>query len=140
MSEFVVRKKVTLNASPLMVWRALTNPEMTKKYFFHCEVHSDWKKGSPITFKGKVFLIKNIELKGMIVKAEPGKLLKYTLQNGQGESESTITDRLTYEKGQTILSISDDVGKGKGAEERYKKSVKGWDKVLKGLKEVLEEH
>src|SRR5690348_12459251 len=81
MSEFVVEKSVTLNASPLMVWRALTNPEMTKKYFFHCRVHSDWKAGSLITFKGRALMVKNIELKGVIVKAEPGKLLKYILQN-----------------------------------------------------------
>jgi hypothetical protein len=36
------------------------------------------------------------------------------------------------------LSITDDIGKAEGAEERYKKSDKGWDTVLKGLKELLE--
>ena len=123
-----------------MVWRALTNPEMTKKYFFHCKVYSDWKAGSPITFKGRALLIKNIELKGVIVKAEPGKLLKYILQNADGESQSVVTDRLTYENGQTILSVSDDVGAGEGAEKRYQRSVRGWDKVLKGLREVMEQN
>jgi uncharacterized protein YndB with AHSA1/START domain len=140
MSEFVVEKSVVLNASPLMVWRALTNPEVTKKYFFHCKVYSDWKAGSPITFRGRALLIKNIELKGVIVKAEPGKLLKYILQNADGESQSVVTDRLTYENGQTILSVSDDVGAGEGAEKRYQRSVRGWDKVLKGLKEVMEQN
>jgi len=139
MNQYIVKKRVTLNASPLVVWDALTNPEMTKKYFFHCGVYSNWREGSPITFKGKIFLIKNIELRGTIVRAEPGKLLKYTLQNTKDESQSVITDQLTYENGKTILSISDDVGNGAGADKRYKRSVKGWEKVLKGLKEVVEE-
>jgi hypothetical protein len=38
----------------------------------------------------------------------------------------------------TILSITDDVGQGEGAEKRYSRSLKGWDKVLKGLKELVE--
>ena len=98
--------------------------------------------GSSISFKGKIFLIKKIELNGKIVKIEPEKLLQYTLMNegsNDSSSYSTVTDELTYENGETILSITDDVGKGEGAEERYKKSEKGWGKVLKGLKELVEE-
>ena len=34
--------------------------------------------------------------------------------------------------------VFSDIGKAEGAEERYKKSDKGWDSVLKGLKELLE--
>jgi hypothetical protein len=31
------------------------------------------------------------------------------------------------------------VGSGDGAAERYERSVKGWDKVLEGLKQLVEE-
>ena len=144
MKEFIVKKKVTMKAEAAEVWDALTNPEKTKKYFFNCEVFSKWKVGSPITFKGKIFLIKKIEMKGKIVKIEPEKLLQYTLQNDDDSKArpsnfSTVTDELSYKNGKTTLSITDDVGKGEGAEERYKKSMKGWNKVLKGLKELVEE-
>ncbi|MPR33382.1 SRPBCC family protein [Salmonirosea aquatica] len=141
MKDFVVKKKVTINAEPAAVWDALTNPEKTKKYFFNCKVFSDWKVGSPITFKGKIFLIKKIEFHGKILEVVPGKLLKYNLTNDNSKGTSSIsvvTDELTYEDGKTTLSVSDNVGGGEGAEDRYKKSVKGWDKVLKGLKEVVE--
>ncbi|MVM35399.1 hypothetical protein GO755_35590 [Spirosoma sp. HMF4905] len=139
MDEFVVRKTISLKAEPSEVWNALTNPEKTKQYFFNCEVYSDWEVGSTILFTGRLFLIKKIELKGQIVKFEPNKLLKYTLQNeNDPDNFSTVTDELTYENGETILSISDDVGQGKGAEDRYKRSEKGWDSILKGLKEVVE--
>ena len=79
-------------------------------------------------------------MKGEIVKAEPGKILKYTLKNGKASeaSTSTVTDELAYADGKTTLAITDDVGSGEGAEKRYHRSVKGWNKVLKGLKELVE--
>ncbi|GAB3955199.1 hypothetical protein GCM10028805_42040 [Spirosoma harenae] len=142
MEEFVVRKTIRLNATPAEVWDALTNPAKTKHYFFNCEVFSDWEVGSTILFTGRLFLIKKIEMKGQIVKIEPEKLLQYTLSNGDDSDDtdnfSTVTDELTYENGQTILSITDDVGQGKGAQDRYERSVKGWDNILKGLKELVE--
>ena len=143
MKNFIVKKKVDIKAEPAEVWDALTNPEKTKKYFFNCEVFSDWKEGSSITFKGTILLVKKIEMNGKILKIQPEKLLQYSLTNEDSKdssSSSTVTDELTYQNGVTTLSITDDVGQGDGAEERYKKSEKGWDKVLKGLKELVEDH
>ncbi|MES2410812.1 MAG: SRPBCC domain-containing protein [Bacteroidota bacterium] len=137
-TEHIVKKEIVLNAKPSSVWDALTNPEKTKKYFFKCKVISDWKPGSSITFKGKVFFIINIEMKGKILKIEPEKILQYTLANQGSPGFSTVTDTLEYKNGKTTLSIKDDVGKEEGAGKRYKKSVKGWDKILKGLKELVE--
>ena len=142
MSNYIVKQQIQINATPSAVWDSLTNPEKTKKYFFHCEVFSDWKPSSPISFKGKIFHIKKVEMNGTILEIEPEKLLKYNLSNDDDDdnpSISTVTDTLSYEKGVTTLSISDDVGDGDGAEERYEKSVKGWEKVLSGLKELVEE-
>jgi uncharacterized protein YndB with AHSA1/START domain len=141
MKNWIVKKVISIKATPSKVWDALTNPEKTKKYFFNCKVFSDWKVGSPITFIGRMFLIKKIELKGKILRVEPQKLLKYALVNGSGDthSVSTVTDKLSYQNGRTIVSITDDVGQGEGAEKRYERSLKGWDKVLRGLKELVEE-
>jgi len=135
----IVHKKISLKASPGEVWDALTDPEKTKKYFFNCRVFSDWKPGSPIVFKGRIFLIKKIEMHGSIIKAEPGKLLQYRLENGKdGKSHSLVTDELSYANDKTVLSITDDVGGEEGAEKRKARSEKGWDKVLGGLKKLLE--
>ncbi len=80
-----------------------------------------------------------IELKGTIDKVDEGKLLQYTLVNKGDKSKSTVTDILTPAKDNTVVTITDDVGQGEGAEKRYKRSVKGWDKILKGLKEFCEQ-
>jgi uncharacterized protein YndB with AHSA1/START domain len=141
MKQFIVKKQVDINADPSSVWDALTNPEKTKEYFFNCEVFSDWKVGSPITFKGRMLLVKKIEMNGKILAIEPGKLLMYNLINndsGNPPSVSTVTDELSYANGVTTLSITDDVGDGDGAKDRFEKSEKGWDKVLTGLKELVE--
>ncbi len=140
MKQHIVRKNIAINATPAAVWDALTNPENTTKYFFNCAVYSDWKVGSPIMFKGRIFLVKKIEMHGRINQVEQEKLLQYTLKNDSDPgTTSTVTDELSYANGITTLSITDDVGMGEGAEKRYKRSVKGWDKVLKGLKELVEE-
>lgn len=138
--QYIVNKSIRIHATPAEVWDALTNPEKTKKYFFHCKVFSDWKKGSPIRFVGRLFLIKKIALEGTILQAEPGKVLQYTVRNESDESHtySTVTDHIRFENGETVLSISDNVGSGEGAVTRYQRSEKGWDKVLRRLKAVVE--
>lgn len=139
--KYVVEKEITINASPAKVWEALTNPEITKEYFYGCKVYSDWKAGHDIAFKRK-FLWMNIDMHGKIIEAEAGKLLKYNLKNGKDakpDNISVVTDRLTNVNGKTVLHITDDVGSAEGAEKRYKKSQKGWNKILNGLKKVVEE-
>ena len=138
MKSYTVKKSVTIKAKPSQVWDALTNPERTKNYFFNCKVYSDWKPGSDIIFKGRIFLIKKIELKGKILKVEPNKLLQYSLKHRDESGESLVTDELTYQKDETTVSITDNVGGGEGAENRFRRSQKGWDKILAGLKKEVE--
>lgn len=136
--DHIVRKQITLNASAEDVWDALTNSEKTKKYFFGCRVISDWRQDSPITFEGRMFFFFKIKLEGKILQIQPGKLLQYTLKNRKTSGHSTVTDKLDPENGKTILTITDDVGDEEDAEKRYKRSIKGWDKILNGLKKLVE--
>lgn len=138
-TEHVVRKKIKIKAAPDQVWKALTDPEKTKKYFFGSKVISAWKKNSYISWVRK-FLWRKMELKGKILDIKPGKFLKYKLRNAsdKGKTWSHVTDTLTFSNGTTTLSVKDDVGKGEGAAKRFKRSNKAWDKVLKGLKKLVE--
>lgn len=136
--EHIVKKHIRIKAPAARVWEALTDPEQTRQYFFHARVLSDWEKGSTITFKGRMFWIIPFKMTGRILDIKPEKLLKYTLKNRDSASASTVTDTLIFADGWTTLEITDDVGPEEGAEKRYHRSQKGWDKVLKGLKELKE--
>lgn len=140
MRDFVVKKSISIHAPAEVVWDALTNPEKTKKYFFNCRVFSDWKVGSPIVFQGRMFLLIPVKLEGVITELKPNKLLRYKLFSDVDDrgGSSTVTDELEYLNGQTVLHITDDVGVGEGAEDRYERSVRGWDKILNGLKDLVE--
>jgi uncharacterized protein YndB with AHSA1/START domain len=142
MSSFVIKKSIRINATPGKVWAALTDPEKTKEYFFNARVESDWTPGSDISFKGKIFMFVPFEMTGKIVRVEPNRILQYTIKNGGKEDDSegfsTVTDVLSFDEGQTLFAITDDVGDAKGAGLRLKRSEKGWDKVLQGLKRIVE--
>lgn len=142
MKDFVVKKSISIHAPAEAVWDALTNPEKTKKYFFNCRVLSDWQVGSPIIFEGRIFLLIPVKLEGVITEVKPNKLLRYKLFSEVGDrgGSSTVTDELEYINGETIVHITDDVGVGEGVEERYERSVKGWDKILWGLKDFVEQN
>lgn len=58
-----------INASSSRVWEALTDPKLIKQYLFGTEVSTDWKVGSPITYRG-VWNGREYEDKGRIIKAE----------------------------------------------------------------------
>ncbi len=141
MSQHIVTKAIRINATPERVWQALTDPEQTRRYFFNAEVLSSFQPGHSITFRGRIFWIIPYEMTGTVLQAEPGRLLQYTLHNGKdkdGKNMSTVTDTLMYENGQTLLTITDDVGEAPGADKRIARSGKGWDKILSGLKKEVE--
>src|SRR4051812_30539124 len=77
-----MKSNITLKVSlPIMapkskVWKALTDPDQIKKYFFGTETKTTWQPGTPITFsgewEGKPYLDK-----GTVLEVEPEKMLKY---------------------------------------------------------------
>src|SRR5215216_2399045 len=74
---FIAKATATINAPASEVWSALTQPNLIKQYLFDTEVISDWKEGSPITYKGE-WEGKAFEDKGKILKIEPERLLMST--------------------------------------------------------------
>ena len=138
MKDYIVKQEITINSSAENVWRALTDPEYTQRYFFGCRVYSNWNAGDSITFMRMILWIFPFELKGKILRINRGSLLNYSVKNSKSETESIVTIQLTEKNGSTIVSISDDVGQGEGAQARYNRSVKGWNKVLTGLKRTVE--
>lgn len=138
MAKYIVQKEIEIQGSSQNVWLALTDPDYTRRYFFGCTVHSNWNEGDSIAFRRMVLWIFPFELKGTIIHINKGSLLQYSLKNSRSMSDSLVTIRLTENNGNTIVHVADDVGQGEGAPGRFNRSVKGWDKVLTGLKKTVE--
>lgn len=144
--ELTVKNAVTLQADRNRVWDALTNPEMTKKYMYGCEVVSDWKVGSPVLWKMDVEGKETVVVQGQVLNVEPQKRLVYTVFDPTmgiediPENYLTVAYALEENDGQTLLSVSQgDYSKVAEGEKRYNDTVGAWEYALAGLKKAVEE-
>ena len=138
---FEAIKTVTINAPRDDVWDALTKPDKVKQYMHGTNLTTDWKVGSPISWKGE-WKGKSYEDKGRVLEVEPQKRLSYTHWSPLGGSEDrpenyhTLTYELTGEAGKTTLTLKQD--NNATEEEATKMAEDNWGPVLMGLKETAE--
>jgi uncharacterized protein YndB with AHSA1/START domain len=140
MADHVATAEAEINASPAKVWAALTDPDQIEQYMFGSQVVTDWKQGSPIVWKGE-YEGKTYEDKGEIVEIEPERRLKVTHfsplsgQEDRPENYHTVLYELEKRGGRTHVSLSQDKNPSKEAAEH---SRVNWEKMLAGLKQVVE--
>ncbi len=67
----------SIESDPAQVWEALINPEKIREYYLGAEVETDWKVGSPITWRGE-WEGKPYSDKGEILDVEPYRHLSYS--------------------------------------------------------------
>ena len=130
----------TIDAPPDVVWKALITPESIKKYMFGTTVTSDWKEGSPISWKGE-WEGKTYEDKGVILALQPERRLQYTHFSPLSglpdapDSYHTVSIDLAKESHGTRVTLTQD---NNATEQARQHSQKNWEKMLSGLKELLE--
>jgi uncharacterized protein YndB with AHSA1/START domain len=138
--KLVAKASTTIQAPAAKVWEALVTPSIIKKYMFGTNVVSDFKKGSPITWKGE-WEGKKYEDKGVILDLQPNRKLAYSHYSplsGQPEKPEnfhTVTIDLTDKGKQTLVALSQD---NNANEKERDHSQKNWEMMLSGLKKVLE--
>jgi len=139
-NEFPAKSTTVVNAPPSEVWAALTDPSLIKQYLFGTQVTSDWKVGSPITYKGE-WEGKSYEDKGEILQIEPNKLLVSSFWSSLTglpdvpENYKTVRYELSPEGSGTKLTITQD---NNSTQEEADHSTQNWNTVLDKLKELLE--
>jgi len=67
--------EVHVGVPPERVWAALTDPELTRQYYFASAVESDWEAGSPFTYRGPDG---EPIVEGEVLEAEPPRRLVTT--------------------------------------------------------------
>jgi uncharacterized protein YndB with AHSA1/START domain len=139
-TNLIARSSITIAAPAEKVWNALVTPATIKQYMFGTTVASDWKVGSPITWKGE-WQGKAYEDKGLIRQFQPGRALQYTHFSplaglpDKPENYHTVTIQLSPEGNQTRVSLTQD---NNATEEARSHSEQNWAMMLDGLKKVVE--
>lgn len=137
---FTATAAMTIHAPVTKVWEALVTPELIKKYLFGTEVITDWKVGSPITYKG-VWEGKAYEDKGKVLHVEPNKLLISTFWSSLSgikdlpENYKTVRYDLAAEGKETLLTITQD---NNNTQDEASNSEQNWKAVLAEMKNLIE--
>ena len=139
-AQLTANASTTVKASRNKVWDALVNPVAIKEYMFGAEVESEWRKGSPIVWRG-TWKGKPYEDKGEVLVIEPEKKLQYThFSPMSGDPDKpefyhTVTVELQDTGQATRLSLSQDNNPTIEARDH---SAKNWTMMLEGLKKFVE--
>ena len=140
MTGLVAAAEIDIAASPAEIWRALTDPECIKQYFFRTTVETNWRPGSAITWSGE-FNGLPYKDKGVVIKVEPDELLvitHFSPMSGQPdllENYHTITYRLSEVSGGTHVRLTQD---NNTSRQEVEHSSTTWKKMLVDLKLLVE--
>lgn len=139
--KLLARVSITINASAVKVWKAITTPESIKKYLMGTTVTTNWKEGSPISYEGE-YKGKKYQDKGVIKKVDPGRVLQSTYWSSMGgkedrpENYNLVTYNLCEDGKETFVTLTQDNVLSKEEKEHV---TDNWTSVLKKLKEVVEQ-
>jgi uncharacterized protein YndB with AHSA1/START domain len=140
LTDLVARASISVHAPIQKVWDALIDPEAIEQYMFGASVASDWKPGSPITWKGE-WQGRRYEDKGRVLALEPPHRMRYSHysplsgQPDRPESYHSVTIDLTAEDGRTLVTLSQD---GNADDEARDHAEQNWHRMLQGLKRIVE--
>lgn len=127
-------------APPDLVWRALTNPALVKRWMFGTELVADFTPGSRIEWHGE-YEGRAYEDHGEVLEVEPGRRLvvtHYSPLSGRPESPETahtLTWVLEQHGSGTILLLTQS---GAHSEEEQRHDAENWAAALEALAEVVE--
>ena len=138
--DLIARATTTINAPKSEVWAALVTPAAIKQYMFGSDVVSEWKEGSPITWKGE-WQGKRYEDKGVILQLKRGRTLQYSHFSplsglpDKPENYHTVTIELSEFGSATHVVLTQD---NNATDDARAHSEKNWKMMLGGLKKYVE--
>lgn len=125
--------EVYIAAKPEKVWQALTESEFTKQYYYSNSVESDWKPGSPLTYRNPDG---SVAISCEVVEADPPKKLVHTFGFPGSDESSRCTWSIEARGETSLLTLVHDGFESET--ETYKSVAHGWVPILSSMKTLLE--
>ena len=139
MTDRIAKVSATIDAPAQKVWDALVDPAAIKQYMFGTNVSSEWKEGSPITWKGE-WQGRAYEDKGTIRKVDAPRTLEYTHfspltgEPDVPENYHTLVYALDGDEQGTKVTITQD---NNGDQAEADRNSQTWGQMLEALKKHL---
>jgi len=125
-----------IECTPERLWRALTDPELTARFWGHSNV-SDWQQGSRWEHR-RLDGSEIADVTGTVLEAEPPSLLAITFEPPSHEPDgATSTVRFEIERYEDIVRLRV-FHEGIDTEENLEAVKLGWPAVAANLKSLLE--
>jgi uncharacterized protein YndB with AHSA1/START domain len=140
MKHLTLEVQFQIHAPVETVWKALTDPDLIRQYFFGTQTDTSWKVGTPIYFRGE-WEGTPYEDKGTILANEHLKRIRYNYWSSfsqkpdEPENYANIEYLLEAKAGVTQLTVTQD---GLDSEERLRHSRDNWVMVMEGMKKLVE--
>ncbi len=129
--------EIYIRTTPELLWEAITDPEIRRKYHFGAAVESDWTEGSPYLLGHPAADRPLMEGENIVVD-RPGRLVQTMRALWGADAERAGTSRVTWEIEQVgdscRLTVIHDQLQPDAPAELYG----GWPMILSGLKTWLE--
>lgn len=129
---------VFVKATPEQVWRAITESEFTRRYYYASTVESDWQPGSPYCY----LIDGNEAIVGEVLEADPPRRLVMTFDARWDEDVAADPpSRITWEVADAAPGLSRLTVIHEGlvpGTATFEQVPKGMPLILSGLKTLLE--
>src|SRR5688572_21313057 len=119
---------ILVQAPRSAVWDAVTQPDLVQKYFFGTRLSTDWKVGSPLTFRGE-WNGQAYEDRGDVLSFDPPRSLSYDYWSSFSGSEDVKERRqvIRYDLEETSEGTRVSVSQSNiDTQERADHSAKNW--------------
>lgn len=136
MDDQVIALTLYIRADPAALWQALTDPDVTQRYWGHTRIESDWKPGSKIVYRREG----TVTDEHTLLEVVPQRRLVHTFRPTFGEYAEEPPSRVQMELqpgGEvTRLTLVHD---GFAPDSKvFPACSVGWPMILSSLKTLLE--
>lgn len=130
--------EIEVGAPPDQVWRAITDPQLTRRYVYGCDIEGEWRPGG----RWRYHTAGQTAIEGEVVEAQPPHLLRLTASNrwnpvaaGEPPHRMTWSVEPAATAGRSRVRLTLDDFASEAAARREGQSV---DILLRGLRNVVD--